>query len=108
MIFGLSFNLIFALLAMALRAQIWRGFNFTWSADVHASIVWSIYFLHTFDIVADMIMTAALLVMVSTGSIGPSQRLGVHVDSVLWYFLVAVWIPLWAVIQWGPSLQLGP
>jgi cytochrome c oxidase subunit III len=108
MIFGLAFNLFFGMIAMGFRAVIWRGFNFTWSADVHASTVWSIYFIHTFDVIADLIMTAALLVMIATGRHGPSQRLGVHVDSVLWYFLVAIWVPLWAVTQWGPSLRLGP
>jgi cytochrome c oxidase subunit III len=30
--------------------------------------------------------------------------LGVHVDSVVWYFLVAIWIPIYVVIYWGPRI----
>jgi heme/copper-type cytochrome/quinol oxidase subunit 3 len=52
-------------------------------------------------------MTAVLLAFVSTGRYGEKQRIGVHVDSVLWYFLVAIWIPLYAVVYWGPHFVGG-
>jgi cytochrome c oxidase subunit III len=108
MIAGMALNLVLAGIALVFRYQWWRGFNFTWSADVHASIVWSILFLHTFDLVADLLVTTVLFVMVALGHRGPAVRLGVHVDSVLYYFLVGIWVPLWMTVQWGPSVQFGP
>jgi hypothetical protein len=42
------------------------------------------------------------------GRSGPKQRLGVHVDSVIWYFLVAIWIPMYVTIFWGPALVGTP
>ena len=54
------------------------------------------------DVVADLVMTAVLIVLMAIGKYGEKQRIGVHVDSVLWYFLVAIWIPLYAVLYWGP------
>jgi cytochrome c oxidase subunit I+III len=52
-------------------------------------------------------MTAVLFVIVASGHYGPRQRIGVHVDSVLWYFLVGIWIPLYGVIYWAPRLIGG-
>jgi len=104
MIRGLSLNLWLAILFLALRAVEWQSFNFTWKSDAHGSIVWTILFLHTFDVVADLIMTAALIVILVFGKYGEKQRIGVHVDSVIWYFLVGIWLPLYAVVYWGPHL----
>jgi cytochrome c oxidase subunit I+III len=104
MLAGMGANLALAAVFLALRFLEWRTFNFTWAADVHGTMVWSILFLHTFDVAADLLMTVALLVIVAIGRGGPKQRIGVHVDSVVWYFLVAVWFPLYAVIYWGPRL----
>ena len=86
-----------------LRGIEWNSLNFTWASDAHGSIVWTILFLHSYDIVADMLMTAVLIVIVASGRYGPRQRIGVHVDSVLWYFLVGIWIPLYGVVLLGAA-----
>lgn len=104
MIVGLSTNLLLAIVFLLIRAFEWNNLNFTWKSDVHGSIVWAILFLHTYDVIADLIMTAVLIVILAIGKYGEKQRIGVHVDSVIWYFLVGIWIPLYAVIYWGPHI----
>lgn len=104
MLWGMVANVLLALVFLGLRFAEWRTFNFTWASDIHGSLVWSILFLHTFDVIADLLMTVMLIVIVATDYCGPKQRLGVHVDSVLWYFLVLIWFPLYAVMYWGPRL----
>ena len=107
MLLGLGLNLAFAIVFLVLRAFAWNSLNFTWASDAHGSIVWSILFLHSYDIVADVLMTVVLMVIVASGRYGPRQRIGVHVDSVLWYFLAGIWIPLYGVIYWAPRLIGG-
>jgi heme/copper-type cytochrome/quinol oxidase subunit 3 len=102
MLLGLGLNFGLAVVFLVLRALEWNSLNFTWASDAHGSIVWAILFLHSYDIVADVLMTAVLIVIVASGRCGPRQRIGVHVDSVLWYFLVGIWIPLYAVVYWAP------
>ena len=104
MIAGLAANLVLAIFFLVLRFTEWRTFNFTWASDIHGTIVWSILFLHTFDTIADLVMTAVLIVILVLGKHGPKQRLGVHVDSVLWYFIVLIWLPLYVAVYWGPYL----
>jgi cytochrome c oxidase subunit 3 len=99
---GLGLNLFLGCVFMMLRAVEWGSFNFSWSSDAHGTIVWSILFLHSYDAIADLLMTAALIFFVATGRWAEKQRIGVHVDSVLWYFIVAIWVPLYTVVYWGP------
>lgn len=107
MLWGLGLNLGLATVFLVLRALEWKSLNFTWASDTHGSIVWTILFLHSYDVVADLLMTAVLIVIMASGRYGPRQRIGVHVDSVLWYFLVGIWIPLYGVIYWAPRFIGG-
>jgi heme/copper-type cytochrome/quinol oxidase subunit 3 len=108
MLCGMGLNLGLALLFLVLRALEWKSLNFTWASDAHGSIFWIILFLHTYDVIADLIMTAVLIIIAASGHYGQKQRIGVHVDSVLWYFLVGIWVPLYAVLYWGPHLVGAP
>ena len=108
MIFGLVLNVALAFVFLGLRWLEMRSLNFTWAADVHGSVVWTILGMHTLDVVADLLFTIVLLVLVVLGRTDARVRLGVHVDSVVWYFLVAIWVPLYVVIFWGPRLVGTP
>src|SRR4051812_17549422 len=67
MLIGLGLNLGLAIVFLVLRAIEWKSLNFTWASDAHGSIVWTILFLHSYDIVADVLMTAVLLIIVASG-----------------------------------------
>lgn len=108
MLTGLLANLILALLFLAHRYREMATLNFNWETDAHGTIVWSILFLHTLDVIADLLMTAVLIAVLALNQYGPKQRIGVHVDSVVWYFLVAIHIPLYVVIYWGPHFVGTP
>jgi cytochrome c oxidase subunit III len=108
MLIGMIVNVILAGISLGLRFSEWRSFNFDWRTDVHGSIVWSILFLHTFDAIADVLLTCVLIVIIARGRYGNKERIGVHVDSVLWYFIVGIWIPLYVVVYWGPHIVGAP
>ena len=107
MLVGMGINLFLALVFLALRAVEWSRLNFLWSSDAHGSIVWAILFLHTYDVIADLLVTGSLMFFVAIRRYGPKQRIGIHVDSALWYFLVGIWIPLYLVVYWGPTMIGG-
>ena len=104
MIRNMALNLVFAAICFILRIFEWHSLNFNWQADAQGSYVWAFLGLHSFDFIADAIFTLVLLVLVLIGRGGEKQRLGIHVDSVVWYFLVAIWIPIYIVIYWGPHI----
>lgn len=108
MLVGLIANLILAFIFVALRYREIATLNFKWSTDAFGAITWTILYLHTLDIIADLVMTIVLTVVIALGRQGPKQRIGVHVDSVVWYFLVAIWVPMYVVIYWGPHFAGTP
>lgn len=108
MIRNMALNLLFGLVYFIMRLVEWRSLNFDWKADVQGSYVWAFLGLHTFDYVGDIVFTLVLLVLVVVGRYGEKERLGVHVDTVVWYFLVAIWIPIYLVIYWGPHILETP
>ena len=104
MIRNLALNLVFAATCFILRIFEWHSLNFNWQADAQGSYVWAFLGLHSFDFIADGIFTVVLLFLILIGRSGEKQRLGVHVDSVVWYFIAAIWIPIYIVIYWGPHI----
>lgn len=108
MIGGMLLNLVLAAVFFVMRLVEWHSLNFNWKADINGSYMWAFLSLHSFDFVADLIFTVVLLISVATGRYGEKQRIGVHVDSIVWYFLVGIWIPIYLVIYWGPRLMESP
>jgi len=108
MILGLSLNLSTALIFVGLRAVSWWSWNFNWKTGAYGSIVWSLMWLHTIDTIGDLIFTAVLIYLLAIGHTGPKQRSGVHLDSVPWYFIVLIWIPIYIAIYWGPRFAGAP
>ena len=104
MIRNLILNLVLAAIFFVMRVIEWHSLNFNWQTDVQGSYVWAFLGLHSFDFVADALFTLVLLIIIWSGRSGPKQRLGVHVDAVVWYFLVGIWIPIYVVIYWGPRI----
>jgi heme/copper-type cytochrome/quinol oxidase subunit 3 len=83
----------------------WHSLNFNWKADINGSYVWAFLGLYHFDLVGDLVFTLVLFLSVVSGCYGEKKRLGIHVDSVVWYFLVLIWIPIYLVIYWGPRIM---
>ena len=104
----LLFNVALGIGAMVVRGFAWAALHFTWASDIHGSVVWTILGLHTLDAVADLLFTAVLILLLVLGHHGAPTRIAVHVDSIVWYFVVLIWIPLYVTIYWGPHLVGGP
>jgi cytochrome c oxidase subunit III len=108
MVFGMVLNLVLAGVFFTMRVIEWHSLNFNWKSDINGSYVWAFLGVHSFDVVGDLVFTIVLLISVATGRYGEKQRLGIHVDSVVWYFLVGIWMPIYVVIYLGPRLMGSP
>lgn len=104
MIKGLLLNLLLAIVFFVIRVLDWYSLNFSYKADAFGTYMWTFLAVHSYDYAGDVIFTLVLLLLVLIGRHGPRVRLGVHVDSVVWYFLVIIWIPLYVIVYWGPTI----
>ena len=100
---------LIACLAIALVFVIVRGFelaalNVRWDTNAYGSAVWMIMGLHTVHLLTDYFDSAVLTVLMHRGPLEGKRFVDVSENAVYWYFVVIAWVPLYAVVYWGPRL----
>ena len=96
--------LVFAAAFLALRVFEIAGLNVRWDFNAYGSIQWAILGLHTTHLITDVGDTAVLTVLMFTGPVSGKRFVDVSENAFYWYFVVASWLPLYALIYWGPRL----
>ena len=96
-------------LAFGLGFLIIRGLEFTtlncaWDTNAYGSIVWAVMGLHTAHLLTDVVDTAVLTALMFTRHAHGRRFVDVSENAFYWYFVVLVWLPLYAVIYWVPRL----
>jgi cytochrome c oxidase subunit I+III len=101
---GLVVCLAFAAVFLTLRAFEFQALHCRWDTNAYGSAVWTIMGFHTFHLVTDMLDTAVLTALMFTGRIEGTRFVDVYENAVYWYFVVGVWLPLYAVVYVAPRL----
>lgn len=97
---------VFVILGLALLGVRWLEFtalNVRWDASAYGSAVWVLFGLHTFNVItnyADSLVVTAL-VCFKTPMDG-KRCVDVAENAGYWWFIVVSWIPVYAVVYWGP------
>jgi heme/copper-type cytochrome/quinol oxidase subunit 3 len=101
--------LLVILCTMGVITCVLRGYEFTtlnvaWDDNVYGSLVWFILGLHTTHIVADLIDTFFVTGLMVTGHTSGKRFSAVEDDALFVYFIVAAWIPVYAILYWFPRV----
>jgi len=99
---GLLICLAFAAAFLAIRAFEFMALHCSWDTNAYGSAVWTLLGFHTFHLVTDALDTAVLTVLMFTGRIEGRRFVDVCENAVYWYFVVGVWLPVYAVIYIAP------
>jgi cytochrome c oxidase subunit 3 len=94
----LSACVLFSLVFLAVRALEFSTLNVSWNANAYGSIVWLLLGLHTTHLITDTIDTTVLAVLLFTGPFEDKRHVDVCENALYWYFVVASWLPIYAVI----------
>jgi len=97
-------SIIFGAAAVALRCFEFRDIHFKWDANAYGSIVWAVLSLHFAHLITGTLETAVLGAYVFAKGLDAKHRVDLTVTAVYWYWIVGVWIPLYAILYWGPRL----
>jgi cytochrome c oxidase subunit 3 len=86
-----------------------RWFEFSvmpcrWDANAYCSVNWALLFLHTLHILTDAGDTAVLAALMWTRHARGKRFVDVSENAAYWYFVVASWVPIWAVLYLVPRL----
>jgi len=90
------------LLILVVRGLELTALNVRWDADAYGSIVWLIMLLHTTHLVTDTWDTTVLDVLFFKGPLEGKRFVDVNENAIYWDFVVLSWLPIYAVIYFGP------
>jgi heme/copper-type cytochrome/quinol oxidase subunit 3 len=100
----LSTAIAFAVLFNAVRILEFQSLNVWWDTNAYGSVVWTLLGLHTAHLLTDLIDSAVLCVLFVTGPLEEKRFVDVSENSFYWYFVVAAWLPIYALIYLAPRL----
>jgi heme/copper-type cytochrome/quinol oxidase subunit 3 len=101
MIVTLAFAVVFAVV----RIFEFQHLNCSYDQNAYGSIVWLNMGFHTTHLLTDMVDTVVLIVLMFTGPVEGKRFVDVAENSGYWYFVVAMWLPLYAVIYIAPRFM---
>ena len=102
---GLVGNLVLSAIWVVVRVLEFRGLHTKWNESAYGSVTWLILGLHGGETFASILDTGVLTAMVFRGHIRDKTFLDIRADSLFWYFLVAIWVPLYAVVYIVPRVR---
>jgi heme/copper-type cytochrome/quinol oxidase subunit 3 len=96
---------VVTLASMILRFLEFRGLHFVWNDNAYASTVWTILGLHGLYILMSFGELALLWVWVWQRGLTDKHAIDATLATASWYWVVGVWVVLYAVVYWWPRLQ---
>jgi cytochrome c oxidase subunit III len=102
---GMLVMVLFGIGPLVFRWYEFPALHVRWDSNAYGSVTWTLLGLHATHLVTDLIDTAVLAALMFTQHGYNKRRLGDVQDNALyWYFVVLTWLPIYAVIYWGPRL----
>jgi cytochrome c oxidase subunit 3 len=103
----ISFSLVVlaGLVAAWLRFRELPALQFSWDDNAYASVIWTIVCLHLLHVIVSTAENFALLLWAVTHPLDKKHARDVRVSVAYWYWVVGIWIPLYALVYWGPRMS---
>lgn len=101
---AIFFSVALAGVVLILRGLELNEVEFTWNDHAYGSIYWTLMGLHFTHVTASLAGTAVVGVLGAMGYFTERRHLAVAVDSLYWYFVALIWVPVYAVLYWAPRV----
>jgi cytochrome c oxidase subunit III len=99
---GTACTVLFGFAAIALRFREFHGTQFRWDDNAYASVVWAILFMHLLHLLVGTIEDALMFAYISIHGLDDKHARDVRVTAVYWYWIAGIWVPLFAIVYFGP------
>lgn len=94
--------LVLGITAIVLRFHEFSALNFRWDDNAYAAMVWTIVALHLLHLFVGMLEMVMMLVWIYAKGLDEKHARDVRVTAVYWYWVVGVWVILYAIVFPGP------
>jgi cytochrome c oxidase subunit III len=103
-ILWLGLALLMGVLFLGLKWWEYSDQAYMWNTNAYASIVWTMTGFHAMHVIAVVAKTAVIMFVASRGYFNEKRHVAVEANSLYWFFVVGIWIPLYLTIYWAPRL----
>jgi cytochrome c oxidase subunit III len=95
-------NVLFALIAIAIRFREFWGTQFRWDDNAYGSVAWGILLMHLLHLMVGATEDLLMFTYISVYGLDDKHARDVRVTAVYWYWIAGIWIPLYAILYFGP------
>jgi heme/copper-type cytochrome/quinol oxidase subunit 3 len=99
---GLVVCILFGVGFIGVRALEFTTLNVSWDTNAYGSAVYLLLGLHTTHLVTDVADSVVLAVLMFRGPLEGSRFADVSENAMYWYFVVAAWVPIYAIVYLAP------
>jgi cytochrome c oxidase subunit 3 len=99
---GIWICVAFGLAFLVLRGLEFTALNVRWDTNAYGSAVWMLLALHTIHVATDFWDTTVLAVLMMGDKLEGRRYVDVSENGMYWYFVVLAWLPIYALIYFGP------
>ena len=102
---GLIICAIVGFVALVLRGFEFSAVYFRWDSNAYGSIVWFMLGMHMLHLMILTTETVLLTIWVFTREFDMKHRVDIVTIGVYWYWVVAIWVVLYAIIYFTPRIM---
>ena len=99
---GLVTLSVFGVVLLVVRALEFTTLNVRGDESAYGSAVWMLLGLHTFNLITDVADSVVLTAVMFKEPLEGKRFVDVAENSGYWNFVVVSWVPIYAVVYWGP------
>lgn len=88
--------------ALVLRSFEFAGVYFRWDSNAYGSIVWFMLGMHMLHLLVLTTESVLLAIWIFTREFDMKHRVDIVTVAVYWYWVVAMWLVLYAIIYFTP------
>jgi heme/copper-type cytochrome/quinol oxidase subunit 3 len=102
-VIGLAATTVLGLASLGLRAlQLATALGCRWDTHVYGSVVWLLLGMHAAHVITSVLENVLILAVLVIGPVERKDYVDAHANALFWYFVVATWIGVYALVYLGP------
>lgn len=101
---GYAIGSALLVLFLVLKYIEYSGYDYFWDTNAYGSIVWTITGFHSGHVMVILLKTIVLSVLAWKGFFNQKRYSAIQGNTLYWFFLAAIWVPLFATLYIFPRL----
>jgi cytochrome c oxidase subunit I+III len=102
LLIGLLISMALGATFLGLKVLEYSDVPYTWATNAYGSAIWTITGFHTVHVIGMLLKSGAIGIAAWKGHFSARLHVAVQGNALYWYFVVAIWIPLFATLYLSP------